>query len=500
MKKKIAILLLISIALTVFVACAETDDNKPSDNIVGEDEIEYLDSIPANYNLEGAAIGIFYGDHIEAEVLGEAEHLDIVYSKIYERNDKVSTRLNCKLNFISAGNGSEWKEFTDPLRRAVATFDDSFQIAMSTDNSIIQNNIFSLFHNMNDSYYIDISADYWYDDMILESSIDGYYYRFLMGDISLGAMGSACAIFYNKDLYAQYVDPGNPNGVYDMVLDGTWTFEKLDIATRNSFIDLGGDNNIYGYTLTRYGNQIDLISAACDVKVVERDSNGKPNIVVNNDKSIEFTNRLYKFLYENPGANLYYPNKVGSEVGKPMFVDKKYVFALNTVKTMLNDSYREMEDAYGVVPYPKWDEEQEKYISTASGSTLVGCPKNISSDIAYEEASAVIEALCSEAHVSVRPAFYEQACQKAYARDDTTARMIDIICGFDDEIATTFTYSFAIAYQHHIGSIGGIFRMIMNKGPVGSPNFTSEYESKITAANTAIDELWLAYLNAATTE
>ncbi len=502
MKRKIAILLIFCMAITAFVACADkTGDDDDLPDIVGKDQIEYLDAIPDDYNLEGLQVGVMYGFHVEDQVIGEEEDLDIVYTTIYERNIKVETRLNCDINFISTG-GTAWTDVSPILRQYITTMDDSFQIVISTNNSVIQDGIYNMFHNLNDSAYIDIGADWWYEDAIMECSIDYYYYRFLFGDISLSAMGNNGAIYYNKDLYSQYVDPGNPDGPYQEVLNGTWTFEKLALAVKNSFVDLGGENNIYGYTLIRYAEPLHYFPVSCGIEFYERDPSGKPIVTVYSDKAVEFTNDLYDLLYNNEGANLYYPNQIDAESGKPMFTDGKYVFSFSSIMGMVDEEMREMEATYGVLPYPKWDAAQENYITmNANGSVLVGCSKNADIDFVNEEVSAVIEALASESHTSVLPAFYERAMQKAYSRDDTTSQMIDIICGKDDEISSIVTKNWLYEYSWHTGNVmGKIFQNIMAKGAVGAPNFTSVYESNIETTNTLIQTLWDEYLKDAMSE
>ncbi len=499
MKRKLSLLLLICMAIGIFAACADTPEEKPNEDIIGKDEIDYLDSIPEDYNMEGQTIGILYSGLYEDMVEGDNESLDIVYTTIYERNIKVESRLNVDINFINAGN-TLWDAFTPICRQYVTTMDDSFQAVITGNNSVIQEKIFNLFHNLNNSAYIDLAADWWYDDAIMECSIDYYYYRFLYGDITM-EMSTVSSIFYNKDLYSQYVDPGNPDGLYDEVFNGTWTFEKLALAIKNSFVDLGGENNIYGYTMTRYGQPLHSFPISCGINFYERDSSGKAIITVYSDKAVEFTNDLYDLLYNNVGAHLYYPNMVDKELGQPMFTDGKYIFSLSNVGAMLNEEMREMESAYGILPYPKWDEAQEQYITMSqNGSLLIGCTKNADIEFVNEEVSAVIEALASEAYRSVTPAFYERALKKAYSRDDTTMRMIDIICGRDSEISSYITKNFLYEYRSSLAGIGYIFKLIMDKGAIGAPNFTSTYESLFPSEQALLDTLWQEYLSDAVTD
>ncbi len=493
-KRFLSLLLCISMLIGVLVSCADDngdDRDKPTYDDSSRENVS--DAIPEDYSLNGQTVGIFYARHIESQVIGDREVEDIVYTRIYERNEKVKWRLNCELNFIPGGSASSgnWKDFCQDLNLAVGTLDNSFWIVQTTNNTVIQEKLFDRFHNMNDSMYVDIDREWWQKDAILECSVDGYYYRFLYGDISLGMMGDNGAIYYNKDHYGTYLEPGNPDGLYDLVLEGRWTFDKFATIVNESFIDYGGENNIYGFTLTRYAPPTYYFPVSCGIEYYVRDESGYPTVTINNDKAKEFAIDLYDLLYNNLGTQiLYYPNKVDQEKGQPMFTDGKYIFSLSNLITMLDPAMREMDYDFGVLPYPKWDEAQEEYITMNSNQTvLVGCTKNVPIDTVNEEASAVIEALCSEAYRSVTLAFYEDALQRAYSRDDTTARMIDIICGQDPEIKSRVTKNFLYEYSKSIGGIGVIFSTIMEKGEIGTPNFGSTYGT-IGDCRQQIEELY----------
>ncbi len=484
MKKKRFLLLLICVGLVLgsFMSCADAgrnDDDRDKPTYDDSSRENARDSIPDDYSLNGQTVGILYNGIIEKQVIGDTEVEDIVYTRIYERNEKVKWRLDCELKFIMGGTTTYWMDFCADLNKGIATLDDSFWIVQTTNNTVIQEKYFDRFHTMNDALYTDIDQEWWQKDAILERSVDGYYYRLLYGDISLGAMGTNGAIYYNKDLYGTYVEPGNPEGLYDLVLQGRWTFDKFATVVNDSFVDYGGENNIYGFTLTRYAEPLHYFPVSCGIEFYTRDASGYPTVTVNNDKAKEFTVDLYNLLYENLGTQvLYYPGKIDQEKGQPMFTDGKYIFTLSSLMSMLDPLMRAMDYDYGVLPYPKWDESQEEYITmNANGAVLVGTTKNTPYDIAMDEASAVIEALCSEAYRSVTLAFYEDALQRAYSRDDMTARMIDIICGRDDEIASRVTANMLYEYNSSLGGIGVIFQSIMSKGEIGTPNFGSTYAS-----------------------
>lgn len=84
-----------------------------------------------------------------------------------------------------------------------------------------------------------------------------------------------------------------------------------------------------------------------------------------------------------------------------------------------------MKDDFGVLPYPKWDDNQDTYYSRVEGGAQV-CIVPITND-KTDIAGAVIESMCSYSYNNVIPAYYEITIKNKYTRDDDSAEMFDLI-------------------------------------------------------------------------
>ena len=105
-------------------------------------------------------------------------------------------------------------------------------------------------------------------------------------------------------------------------------------------------------------------------------------------------------------------------------------FSEGNVATMCNFLYsteylRDMTDDYGIVPMPKYDENQEKYITQLGTSTAMLFVPITTKDA--ELTSKVMEALAYYTSELVVPKYYEVALKDKYARDNDIAEMLDII-------------------------------------------------------------------------
>lgn len=499
MKKKrfLAMILCIFLLIPTFMSCNKTEDQDvDKDRYVYDNKTRETaaDCIPDDYSLDNETFSIFYAEHINLSVVGDDETTDIVYSKIHERNLSVQERLSCKLEPISS-NTTDWKDVTGVLKRDIQTMSDIYQVVFTTNNTVIQEKLFNYFHDLNDSNYIDITERWWYEDAIYETSVDNYNYRFLYGDININSLGNAGAIYYNKDLYEQYLSPTKDRDLlYQMVLDGTWTFEQLTSLTKKSYISKGGDgsNDVYGYMFIRYAEPIHYLAMSCGVPYYERNEQGIPEITLNCDESISFTEDLYSFIYENEGAFLIYPGRAGEEGNYPnYFENNRLIFSLGTLGNALAEERRAMKSDFGIIPFPKLTEEQDTYYNfMANGTVVTSIPVSTDIDRANEEVSAIIEALASESYRFVAVPFYETALKTAYNRDDLSAQMIDIITAQHDTVKSTLTKNFLYEYGSSIGGIGSIFSRLMERKSTG---FSSEYDSVIGPANTGMKELIQLY-------
>lgn len=87
---------------------------------------------------------------------------------------------------------------------------------------------------------------------------------------------------------------------------------------------------------------------------------------------------------------------------------------------------RSMETDFGIIPYPKYDESQEKYYGRVGAFDAFVVDK-ANSDL--ERTSAVIEALNSESYKTVLPQYYEVCLKTRTSRDEESEAMLDIVFG-----------------------------------------------------------------------
>lgn len=87
--------------------------------------------------------------------------------------------------------------------------------------------------------------------------------------------------------------------------------------------------------------------------------------------------------------------------------------------------FRDKQNEYGILPYPKLDETQKEYRTMVDGNhAVLAVPKTVQDT---EFAGIMTEALNAESHKLVIPAYYEIALKKKYTYDDESVRILDMI-------------------------------------------------------------------------
>ena len=156
--------------------------------------------------------------------------------------------------------------------------------------------------------------------------------------------------------------------------------------------------------------------------------------------------------------NIFYNMNAGIITNDTVLTAEKFandttLFLCGFFLQAFGEDLRGMSSEYGIVPYPKYDETQDDYISTVHNSAfVVGVPTDIGED-KMEAITACIEAQGYQNYRDVMPAFYETALKVKYIGDDENSeyavRMIDII---KDSVYVDFAYIYAAAL-HDLGRI-----------------------------------------------
>ncbi len=487
MKKATSVALLLAFLLSAFTSCGgssgseETTDSGEttvSDSASLYDENGFLlDELPSDLKFGGEEINIYVrGDNLESEYNAEQSG-DIVDNAIYDRNMKVEERLGVTLNYFTNTTADIWNErnkFVDTVRASVMANDGTIDLVGALSYMAPYMAQEGLFYNLtaSDMPYLDFSAPWWSQSLTEELAVgDKLYYA--SGDASLGLIKGMFCIYFNKQLVEDY-KLGDP---YELALSGSWSLDTLNEMSQTASVDLNGDTVID--EADRFGLVIlsmDFIPnflISSDRRITEKNASGIPETVLGTEKVIDFFDRMAELMSSDAVICSNESASVAEPFSHKLFAENRALFLAAQLST--SEQLRDLESDYGVLPYPKFDENQESYLTT-SRSTYTAFSIPITSE--RDTVAAVLEALASEGYRTVTPAYYEKALKVKYSRDDISAQMFDLI-------RESVCFEFGIFHGILLNNVTSTIRnTILNK----SSEWASTWAENEVAFNTLLDD------------
>ena len=377
------------------------------------------DSIDPSVNFNGQTVSILHWNDADyEEYFAEKETGDIVNDAIYRRNSAVEDRLGIQLNFIgTAGDTNNEEPYALKLSTSIAAGDHAYDMVSAYSYTTGLCAARNLLYDLSSVDYLDFEKPWWPEMLIDQSTINNKL-LFVSGDASANVIYTMYVTFYNKSLLeAQKLE--DPT---QLVESGKWTIDKQFEMCTGAYSDLNGNgvkdagdqSGLYIYTLHfdafLWGSGIFIVDSMGDNFKLSDDFLG--------EKTVNLQEKIKSFVYDTNDGFLTQDKA------------NNHLFFAEGLSLFWNDRchrailYTAENVSYGVLPIPKYNEDQENYV-TLLGNTfsLYGIPQDSQNP---DMAGAVLECWASESYRTVTPALYELSFKYKYSQDDISARMFDI--------------------------------------------------------------------------
>lgn len=486
MLKRIISLLLIILTLAGFVACTVPDESN-----TGSETTNDVTAAAATEDLYKANVPDSNFNQKEIKFLVSSETLwgyDIMDSKeqngesvndaVYIRNRQVEEKLGILITQIE----EPYSSFKTNVTNTINAGDNAYDVVLPRIGYGVTMAQAGLFLNVNNIPYIDLSKPWWDSAIKRDMSLGGKLY-FLAGDIHMYSYDATWILFFNKGLQADL----NVDDLYAQVLDKTWTIDTFNKILVDVTSDLTGDGKItwedrFGF-VTQDISTVALLNGA-SMPVFEHDSQDSIKVNVGSNAFIDVFGKVSNIMYSDQTMNVSNTAKwklptaamVGN-VTQQIFSENRSLFIAEVVDCV--SRYKEMDTDFGVLPFPMLDENQDQYLSTVIHDAMVLSVPVTCTDT--DMIGIVLESLAAESRKTVLPAYYNVTLQRKRARDDESAKMLDII--FSQRY-----YSLDLIYNW--GSIKDSLVTLLNKGSTDVASTYAKAESRI---QTAIDKTIASY-------
>ncbi len=440
MKKTLAILLALAMLLPTFISCSESTANNdqaasenPSDpgavTPVEEEEEDptaalYADLPTGDYG--GFAFTFLNNISNFAYTLMSAEELtgEGINDAIFNRNHKVEDTLNIQIAEQLVG----YAEVNSGMNAAIAAGDDTYSCFWNEAGFVSSFGTSGKLLNVNEISSLNLAKPWWEGQAMSEIQVlDKLFY--LVGDIHLMFKESFWMCGYNRTL----LDQSQLENPYDLVKEGTWTIDRMKTEMETVALDLNGDGVMDGndrFGVTCYSGCFHPFYMAADEVLITRNADGIPENVTLGDRFFAVYEKIVSAMFSDDAVSRYVcmdgktQNIAQYENGwHGVFLSGHALFYLEPIGSL--KKLREMDNEFGIVPFPKYDDAQKNYVTyIATYAAMCGIPITNSDP---ERTGVILENLCAESHGDLRQAYVDTTLNFKYIRDEESKEMLDLI-------------------------------------------------------------------------
>jgi hypothetical protein len=275
----------------------------------------------------------------------------------------------------------------------------------------------SMFHNLYDIPELNMENPWWVTEMPKDLTLGGKLYG-IIGDTCLSMYKGLSVIFANVTMLNNY----QAEDIHGVVRENRWTIDKMAEMSEAYALDGNGDGQLQTDVdtvgMSVYDVSFRSMQASLGCPVIGVGDDGLPYVLPTSERTATAVEKL-RAMFSSP----FVPEKDNEAEMSAIFASQHAVFYMGKLQSL--DQFRDMENDYAVIPFPKFDETQNKYYSLIpTASQILFVPVTVTET---EFVGRTLEALSYYSWKGVVPQYYEVSLKTKLARDASTREMLDII-------------------------------------------------------------------------
>ena len=436
MKRIFAFILLcvmLAVSLGVLSACGGGED--PGKGPGGTGDKTFIDNLgDRNYNGEEFVVSVL--DTYKNEVYAEEDATAVLDEAVYKRNRAIEDRFNVKIvPDITLPDNAHLAHISH-MQNAFNGGSDSFDVGMlyvyKAGILVIDQMLYEQRHwvpHVKDA--LNNGSDWWSADMNNAFTVQGNQYV-SVSDWCITAMSMTYAMVFNKQYEEDNNIASNMNytSMYDIVRQKHWTIDLLRTMTKDLGEDLNDDDAVtiaddfLGFICDQ-STALDQFAPAFNINYIINDGETTPELFTLDTRAVAGFEALYQLFY-GAGSTGAQCTNIWTSVGEAFTQGRAFIAAL-PMERYTEQAFHDMEDDYGILPYPMLSREQKNYYSGTVDNYSVICILAVHAEEHMEFVGTMIEALSAETHNSVVQPYYDLIVTHNSTRDEESIEMIEII-------------------------------------------------------------------------
>lgn len=493
--KIIALILCAIICISSFSACLSSDsDGKDEETTTPQKENNHAKA--QDYNNEeftflkirqkSNGIDYYGGNWLDAD----SNSGNTIEEAVYKRNLDTEKKYNVQITEIIEDDA----EPADIIRSYDLADDFCFDVIYGWGYKLYSFIPMGYFSDASSLPNTNMTENYWSPKTLDELSVSGKLYVFT-NDITMNKLGWSNVIFFNPKIADDYSVYENIGNFYELVKNGKWTLDKYLEAVISVQTDVDGNNvintnDIYG--LIDGGAIGDTLGISCGVDLVTKNSDSSLLLSFFSEKTQEIAEKVYD-VYSTDHVMNYSELTMGADIldGMDIYQYSRSFFTKGHSLFMsgglqLCYELRDMEE-YGILPLPKYDENQESYITPVEATaSMFALPVRNRTDVktaSPERTGTILEYMASRSEKKVMPVYLESIVPARYYDKDNILNMIDFI---KDSASYDIGYMLAMSTDIYLTNISGIYTHTFHSPEKAITTYIGKYKFM----QTALDEFY----------
>lgn len=464
MKRIISLLIAMSVVASL-AACGSDAPETPDSSGSSADETTEVQEV--KYDFGGRDYRILCRTDRSYEFDIAESTGDIVDDAVWERNMKVENEYNVSIKPITAdGTWSDRETFIGLITASVLANDDEYDLVAGYNGYITTLITQGCLTDMSKSN-IDFSTPWWYSGFNDNVSIGGKMY-FCLGDASLTMWENLEVVYFNRDLITDF----KLDSPYELVNRDEWYFDTLRKMCAEVSYDLD-QNNTYNED-DRWGMifyNIRDLAVYLGNSYCTFDNDGYPVLSLYSERMVDAYSKLYDFMNPSNEAHQFVP-----DIDQKIFTEGRALFFQAPLRYA--ELMRTSDVDFGMVPFQKYDANQDRYYTTVVDDLSVFCVPVSTKDLDFS--GLILDALCRESSELVIPKYYDQALKYKYTRDTESEEMLNAA-------RDSIWFDFGFIYSQALNGLGSFLDILKNNNSDIASAWASKEASYEAGLNTLIE-------------
>ena len=391
---------------------------------------------------------------------------EVVNDAIYARNRNVEDRYNFTLREIRMGEAALNAAIKNSVNSGADEYDLVLPLTTGAPTHAQNRHLVDLYKVPN----LNFEKPWWSSSISKNFSVNNRLF-FTYSNLILSPDEDAGVMMYNKNI-SESLGIDSADSLYKLVVEGKWTFDKFAQLCKSASSDLNGNGKIdpledrFGIITVDWLYQ--ALLGGFGETLVSKDSDDRPYLSCKSERFLSCYIKMTEFMLQRDVVLREYLDFNGPT--DMIFINDKALFCCEVLGCVR--LFRDMGSDFGVLPFPKFDELQERYYTYTLISTCIGIPVTNTN---LDRTGVILESLGAESRRLVIPAYYDVALGLKYLRDEGSIRMLDII--LEGKI-------YDICNSQVMYNWGGFSTAVLNLSKKGDTNFAAvleKYEDKTNA-------------------